>query len=154
MDFCGYRRRFRRKPEPFILEHVKAWFPFTISQTKLYKRTVKIILILLFSLSCFISYSDQKVLPPESGIYHTAFSTMYSSSNNVSENEVPYFVNLVNKKIVWLNFSNDWFEGIKFPAQSVKNIYKSGSLPSIRIMPWSNYDKHDKKIPAQKNCER
>lgn len=111
---------------------------------------MKIILILLFSLSSFISYSDQKVLPPESGIYHTAFSTMYSSSNNVSENEVPYFVNLVNKKIVWLNFSNDWFEGIKFPAQSVKNIYKSGSLPSIRIMPWSTYDKHDKKYPLKK----
>lgn len=102
--------------------------------------------LILFILHNFLfSYSNTKLLPPENGIYHTAFSTMYSSSNNVSINEVPYFVNLTGKNIVWLNFSNDWFDGIKFPLQSVKNIYAYGVLPSIRIMPWSSYDKHDQK---------
>lgn len=94
-----------------------------------------------------------KLLPPEDGIYHTAFSTMYSSSNNVSENEIPYFINLAGKNIVWLNFSNDWFEGIKFPAQSVKNIYMHGVIPSIRIMPWSSYNKLDKKYSLRKIIE-
>jgi hypothetical protein len=68
---------------------------------------------------------------------------MYSSSNNVSTNEVPYFENIAGKKIVWLNFANDWFEGIKFPLESAKNIYKDSVIPSIRLMPWTRYDKHD-----------
>lgn len=97
-----------------------------------------------------IFYADVKLLPPENGIYHTAFSTMYSSSNNVSAEEAPYFEKLVNKNIVWLNFANDWFNGIKFPLESVQNIYKAGVIPSIRILPWSGYDKNDTKYPLYK----
>jgi beta-mannanase len=108
-----------------------------------------LLLLLIPSLSC-ASPKEVKILPPEDGIYHTAFSTMYSSSNNVSDKEVPYFVNLAGKKIVWLNFSNDWFNGIKFPEQSVKNIYKTGSIPSIRILPWSDYNKYDTKYSLRK----
>lgn len=106
--------------------------------------------MLLTVQTVFSQGNEIKLLPPESGIYHTAFSTMYSSSNNVSENEVPYFENLAGRKIVWLNFSNDWFNGIKFPLESVKNIWKSGALPSIRIMPWASYDKYDKTYPLKK----
>jgi hypothetical protein len=68
---------------------------------------------------------------------------MYSSSNNVSDKEVPYFTGLVNKNIVWLNFANDWFGGIKFPFHSAENIYKHGVIPSIRMLPWSTYSKSD-----------
>jgi len=101
-------------------------------------------IIFIFFLSTSVCSSDVKLLPPDEGIYHTAFSTMYSSSNNVSAEEVPYFEKLAGKNIVWLNFSNDWFNGIRFPLESVQNIYKSGALPSIRMLPWSNYDKNDK----------
>jgi beta-mannanase len=107
-------------------------------------------LILCLFLTKFLIAGDVKLLPPGNGIYHSAFSTKFSSSNNVSAEEVPYFERLVNKKIVWLNFSNDWFYGIKFPAESVKNIYNSGALPSIRIMPWSGYDKYDTKYSLYK----
>jgi hypothetical protein len=108
------------------------------------------LLILIISVSAIAAPKEVKLLPPANGIYHTAFSTMYSSSNNVSADEVPYFVNLAGKNIVWLNFSNDWFNGIKFPGESVKNIYKSGVIPSIRILPWSDYDKYDKKYSLRK----
>jgi len=112
---------------------------------------MKSILILLISGFCIFSQSKQtKLLPPEEGIYHTAFSTMFSSSNNVSANEVPYFENLVGRKIVWLNFSNDWFSGIKFPLESVKNIYSCGALPSIRLLPWITYDKNDRTYSLNK----
>jgi len=113
------------------------------------KYCISKIIVILF-LPFFTKACDVKLLPPENGIYHSAFSTKFSSSNNVSAKEVPYFENLVDKKIVWLNFSNDWFEGIKFPAESVKNIYSCGALPSIRIMPWSAYDKHDTKYSLYK----
>lgn len=106
--------------------------------------TLKLLLLLVFSSSVLNCQSKGvKLLPPESGIYHTAFSTMYSSSNNVSDAEVPYFENLVAKKVVWLNFQSDWFNGIKFPEASVRNIWKSGAIPSIRMLPWSTYDKFD-----------
>lgn len=112
---------------------------------------MKITIILIFSvLNIFCQSKEVKLLPPDEGIYHTAFSTIYSSSNNVSENEVPYFENLTGKKIVWLNFQSDWFEGIKFPGESVKNIWKNGAIPSIRMLPWSKYDKLDKTYSLKK----
>jgi hypothetical protein len=97
------------------------------------------------------SYSQIKVLPPESGIYHTAFSGLYSKGSKiVSIDEVTKFETLVNKKIVWLNFNDNWFDGIKFPLESVKNIYSQGVIPSIRIMPWSKYDKEDQTYSLDK----
>ena len=114
---------------------------------------LKIISIIILFISVSIFSSDKKgikLLAPETGIYHTAFSTMYSSPNNVSESEVPYFENLAGKKIVWLNFANDWFNGIKFPTESVKNIWKQGVIPSIRILPWSTYSKTDRKYSLKK----
>lgn len=112
---------------------------------------MKILIILaLITINLFCQQSEVKLLPPDEGIYHSAFSTLYSSSNNVSESEVPYFENLTGKKIVWLNFQSDWFNGIKFPVESVKNIWKHGAIPSIRMLPWSTYDKHDKTYSLKK----
>jgi hypothetical protein len=110
---------------------------------------VKLLFIFLFTVTCVYS-GDIKVLPPDNGIYHTAFSTMYSEHDKVSEMEVPYFENLTGKKIVWLNFSNNWFDGIKFPVESVRNIYKHGVIPNIRIMPWGSYSSRDTKYPLRK----
>ena len=110
----------------------------------------KLIILIITAGSLLTQPKPVKLLPPETGIYHTAFSTMYSSSNNVSVSEVPYFENLVGRKIVWLNFSNDWFNGIKFPMESVKNIYKYGALPSIRMLPWITYDKNDRTYSLSK----
>jgi Glycosyl hydrolase family 26 len=104
---------------------------------------IKIFVFLMFSSFLFSGPKERKLLPPPEGIYHTAFSTMFSASNSVSKDEVPYFVNLAGKKIVWLNFSNDWFNGIVFPESSVRNIWLNGAIPSIRIMPWSTYGKID-----------
>src|ERR1700674_308570 len=103
------------------------------------------ILFIMFLLSAAISCQDKeiKLLPPENGIYHTAFSSMFSQPDNVSEKEIPYFQKLVGRKIVWLNFSNNWFKGITFPAESVKNIWKYGVIPSLRILPWSKYSETD-----------
>ncbi len=104
-------------------------------------KLIVLILVVCAHLSC--QPKTVKLLPPESGIYHSAFSQIYSSSNNVSDKEVPNFEKLAGREIVWLNFQSDWFNGIKFPAESVKNIWKYGAIPSIRMLPWSTYDKFD-----------
>ncbi|MCI0449757.1 MAG: glycoside hydrolase family 26 protein [Chlorobi bacterium] len=122
--------------------HHKAKFSF-FTDRNVCATVLSFFILTIAPVNLFSMPKELKLLPPENGIYHTAFSTMYSSSNNVSENEVPYFTKLVNKNIVWLNFANDWFGGIKFPAESVKNIYKHGVIPSIRMLPWSRYDKND-----------
>lgn len=117
---------------------------------------MKLILFFFFILTGLFlikpdTYSQVKVLPPESGIYHTAFSGLYSNrSKIVSTDEVSKFELLVNKKIVWLNFNDNWFDGIKFPSESVKNIYSQGVIPSIRMMPWSKYDKEDQTYSLDK----
>lgn len=110
----------------------------------------QVLLVICLTIQQYSFAGDVKLLPPEEGIYHTVFSTMYSSSNKVSAEEIPYFQKLVDKNIVWLNFSNDWFDGIKFPEESVRNIYKAGVLPSIRMMPWSLYSKNDFKYSLYK----
>lgn len=121
-------------------------------KNNLHRASFGYILIALLSFNSILCSSPKmvKLLPPETGIYHTAFSTFHSSSNNVSDKEIPYFINLAGKNIVWLNFANDWFNGIKFPLESVKNIYKYGVIPSIRMLPWSTYDKYDTKYSLRK----
>jgi hypothetical protein len=101
-------------------------------------------------MNIFCQSKEVKVLPPETGVYHTAFSQIQSSPGVISANEVPYFENLAGRKIAWLNFQNDWFKGIKFPAESVKNIWNSGAIPSIRLLPWSTYDKTDQTYSLRK----
>jgi hypothetical protein len=101
-------------------------------------------------MNIFCQSKEVKVLPPETGVYHTAFSQIQSSPGVISANEVPYFENLAGRKIAWLNFQNDWFKGIKFPAESVKNIWNAGAIPSIRLLPWSTYDKTDQTYSLRK----
>lgn len=104
-------------------------------------------------MNIFCQSKEVKVLPPETGIYHTAFSQIQSTQGNISANEVAYFENLAGRKIVWLNFQNDWFNGIKFPTESVKNIWNAGAIPSIRMLPWSTYDKYDMTYSLRKIVE-
>lgn len=101
-------------------------------------------------MNIFCQSKEVKVLPPETGVYHTAFSQIQSSPGVISAKEVPYFENLAGRKIAWLNFQNDWFNGIKFPAESVKNIWNAGAIPSIRLLPWSTYDKYDQTYSLRK----
>ncbi len=111
-----------------------------------------IISVILFSFCQIVNSQTKsiKVLPPDNGVYHTAFSRIVSFENNVTQEEVKKFTDMVNKKIVWMNISNHWFEGIKFPKESVKNIWAQGVVPCIRMLPWSDYSKNDEKYSLTK----
>jgi hypothetical protein len=84
-----------------------------------------------------------KVVPPPTGIYHSAFPDFAGSEDTVTIQRIIDFEALVSKKIVWAYFSNNWLkdEGIKFPDKSVKIIHKHGSVPYIRMMPRSGFHK-------------
>ncbi|KXK04961.1 MAG: glycosyl hydrolase [Ignavibacteria bacterium] len=82
---------------------------------------------------------SQKLLAPESGIYHAAFPGMGATEDVVTEELINDFVSLAGKEITWVYFSNNWFNGIKFPVNNANEIRNSGRVPFIRIMPRSDW---------------
>jgi len=81
-----------------------------------------------------------KVLPPPSGIYHAAFPDFGGSEDQVTSARLAAFTTLAGKPLAWAYFSQNWMDGIKFPAASVQTIRASGSVPFIRMMPRSTWN--------------
>ncbi len=81
-----------------------------------------------------------KLIEPVSGIYHAAFPDFGGTEDVVTSDRILNFENLVNKKLVWAYFSNNWYNHIQFPATAVKTIHLAGKIPFIRMMPRTNFD--------------
>lgn len=114
-------------------------------------KTFSIIIFLTCILNVYSQTNSIKVLPPDYGVYHTAFSQFFSPNGYITKAEVKNFEKLAGKKIAWLNFSNEWFDGIKFPEESVMNIYSQGSIPSVRLLPRTSYkNNYDKTYSLEK----
>lgn len=112
-----------------------------------------IISVFLFSFCQIVNSQTKlrKILPPDEGVYHTAFSQFFSPNGYITKDEVINFESLVEKKIVWLNFSNEWFDGIKFPKESVWNIFSQGCIPSVRLLPRASFrNNFDKTFSLEK----
>lgn len=113
--------------------------------------------LVLFILVCFssgcktISYDNNenigievKLLPADDNkIYHAAFPGLGAPEDGVTTEKISNFETLAGKKITWVYFSNNWFNGvIKFPKENVKTIHKYGSVPFIRLMPRASYEQN------------
>ncbi len=82
-----------------------------------------------------------KVLPPATGVYHAAYPDFGGSEDEVGNGSaVSAFETLTGKDIAWAYFSQNWYDGIVFPASSVQAIRAKGAVPFIRMMPRSGYD--------------
>lgn len=81
-----------------------------------------------------------RVVPPAEGVYHSAFADFGGEEDQVSVGAINSFAALVGKPIAWAYFSNNWFDGIKFPAEDVKAAHDAGAVPFIRMMPRSTWD--------------
>ncbi|MBV9212998.1 MAG: beta-mannanase, partial [Actinobacteria bacterium] len=44
---------------------------------------------------------------------------------------------LAGRPVAWAYFSDHWFRGLGFPRRSVETIWRNGSVPFVRLMPWS-----------------
>lgn len=96
---------------------------------------------MLISGSIFSQENGIKLLPPADGyIYHGAFPFMGNTEDEVTKDRIEMFEQLAGKKIAWVNFSNNWYKGIVFPARDVQLINSLGKIPYIRMMPRSNYN--------------
>lgn len=109
-----------------------------------------ILALLLFQTICLYSCNSQdvgsdkesKLLPPNDGIYHSAFPDMGETEDSVTTERIEEFIELVEKPPAWIYFSNNWFDGISFPYEEVELINKYGLIPFIRLMPRSDWDIH------------
>lgn len=84
--------------------------------------------------------SNNKLMEPASGIYHSAYPDFGGTEDVVTAKRIIDFENLVEKKIVWAYFSNNWYNNIQFPLSEVNIISSTGKIPFIRIMPRTNFD--------------
>ncbi|MHA1303714.1 MAG: glycoside hydrolase family 26 protein [Candidatus Heimdallarchaeaceae archaeon] len=86
-----------------------------------------------------ITNNDYKLLPPSQGIYHAAYPDFNDSEDYVRTNRITDFEQLAGKSIIYAYFSNNWYDGIKFPEESVKIINSTGKIPYVRLMARSIY---------------
>ena len=93
--------------------------------------------------STFVTSSNMnsnKLIEPSSGIYHSAYPDFGGTEDIVTAERINDFEILVNKKIVWAYFSNNWYNSIQFPTTAVNTIHAAGKIPFIRMMPRANFD--------------
>jgi len=99
------------------------------------KIKIKIIFSIIILLLTVNLYSQTKVLPPDSGIYAGAFPDMGSTEDSVTKYRISEYINLTGHIPMWICFSNNWINGIKFPIKAVNTIADFKAIPYIRLMP-------------------
>ena len=62
-----------------------------------------------------------------------------SLSGPRSGERVRSFERLADRRLAWVYFSDNWFQGIRFPAEAVESVHETGALPFIRLMPRSQW---------------
>jgi hypothetical protein len=109
----------------------------------LYKISLLIYFIPIFIYHPYSHSNEKKLIPIDTGIYAGAFPDLGGTEDIVTLEKLGEFELLSGKKPAWIYFSNNWFKGIKFPAEEVKIIDESGSVPFIRLMPRSDYNNYE-----------
>ncbi len=109
------------------------------------KKLIYLSAVLPFLISCGGGGTDAekelksyKLKPLKDKIYFGAFCDFGGTEDKVSLAKIEEFEKLANKKIAWAVFSNNWYNGIKYPKKSIETIYRSGAAAYVRFMPRSN----------------
>jgi len=94
------------------------------------------------------------VAPPEQGLYHGAMPSLLHDdlSRSRSAARVRSFEKLAGKELALVYFSDNWFRGIRFPAEAVESVRRAGAVPFIRLMPRSGWEegRADPKYPLRR----
>ena len=76
-----------------------------------------------------VAEPGRKLLPPESGVYHGAFPDFGPEEDIVTTSRLRRFTSeTADKPITWAYFSDNWFDGIRFPRAAVQRISASGAF--------------------------
>ena len=111
-------------------------------------KTLTLTIILLFLVGCGsgnqshslqTQTAETKLLPPaDNKIYFGAFPDFGGPEDNVTTQKIEDFEAVAGKKIAWAYFSQNWFNGIKYPKEHIHAIYDANSTPFVRLMPRSD----------------
>jgi len=108
------------------------------------KKTIHHLLTSLLLLTgCNNPIEDQEIkllIPTGDEIYFGAFPDFGSTEDQVSAEKIQAFEDLVEKKIAWATFSQNWYNGITYPYTTIHTIHDAGSIPFVRLMPRSTQD--------------
>lgn len=102
---------------------------------------IAILLLPLLFIACNNPVEDDEIkllTPTEDEIYFGAFPDFGGSEDQVSRTRVESFENLIDKKITWAYFSQNWFNGITYPKEAIHAIDATGAIPFVRLMPRSS----------------
>lgn len=84
--------------------------------------------------------AGRKLLPPAQGVYHAAFPFTDGAEDVVSREEVLAFNRLAGRRVVWAQFSDNWFDGIEYPAAKAAAIWSvDRTIPYVRLLPRSDW---------------
>ncbi len=72
-------------------------------------------------------------------MYNSANTNFGGTEDKVSTQSILDYQKLIDKKIVWAYFSNNWIDEIRFPKESVKIIDNLDIVPFIRMMPRTTF---------------
>ncbi len=81
-----------------------------------------------------------KLLPPSQGMYLAAFPDFGGSEDQVTAGAIGSYESLTGREVAWAYFSQNWYDGIVFPAAAVQAIHATGAVPFVRLMSRSGYD--------------
>ncbi len=77
-----------------------------------------------------------RLLPPPAGrLYHGVFPGGTSGmEDDITLAQVESYEQTVGKRVAWVYFSHNWYQGTRFPAKSAAWIRQAGAVPYIRLM--------------------
>lgn len=81
-----------------------------------------------------------KVSSPTNGVYQGANPDFGGTEDEVTSESILNYERLIDKKIVWAYFSNNWVNDIEFPEESVRMIDGLDIVPFIRMMPRTTFN--------------
>ena len=86
-----------------------------------------------------LHFTDNKLDIPSNGVYHGAFPDFGGEESNVTPQRITDYETLINKRIAWAYFSDNWLDNLSFPYDEVTTIHNAGRVPFIRMMARSDF---------------
>jgi len=75
------------------------------------------------------------LMPAQGRLLHGVFPGGYTGNeDDIAPSQVRDYERLVGKRVAWVMFSHNWFQGRAFPAQTAGWIRGQGATPYIRLM--------------------
>ncbi len=79
--------------------------------------------------------------PPAGKLYHGIYpGTADGEEDAISMADVAQYESLTGTRVSWVYFSDNWFHGRSFPAETASAIRTHGAVPYLRLMLRSNAD--------------